>query len=446
MGRCSNCGAENTDEAIFCQKCGGKMTPKDICPRCGCVTVPDQLFCSHCGTRLQGNETEPKPEAATSVKAAEKEPETVAAGEAGNALQPFSSPQNKNAGNHQKKSSSPYRAILIVVLVVVLGVATAALCWYFFAGNGGRKSAAQTAQVQANISNSGFVTKVGNTVYVKYYQTGIFVCEDGRLGRQIAEGWYLDLAAVGQSLFCIEITNDQCVVEKIDPDTGSVTVMFEKPKMLNGLAVIDGRYYFAVENDRLYCVDEDGTVTDTGYRHVKQVTEEGVFTTAMDDTGLMFDSFDGKQHIEYDELDNYIVDVFFEKEGTAVIRYYNTDDMIGQIAILDVAESTLTNVFYESEWLMEQDEYLNVISSRANFYKDTLIIGVTSLPMTTGPVEGFTNNYYYLDENSQELIPIHECVSDVAPMAAVIDDELYTFDLLQGEYELTVLPLAESGE
>src|SRR6516164_2014647 len=45
--RCSNCGADNREGARFCDKCGGKFSPR--CASCGAENRTDAKFCDSCG-------------------------------------------------------------------------------------------------------------------------------------------------------------------------------------------------------------------------------------------------------------------------------------------------------------------------------------------------------------------------------------------------------------
>lgn len=59
--KCPACGAENTQDAVFCSGCGRQLTEaenakdeKRICPACGAqLQFSDALFCTSCGTKLQ---------------------------------------------------------------------------------------------------------------------------------------------------------------------------------------------------------------------------------------------------------------------------------------------------------------------------------------------------------------------------------------------------------
>lgn len=53
MKNCKNCGWENSDDALYCGKCGSKLAPDSIaCPACGAENSADMNFCGKCGAKL----------------------------------------------------------------------------------------------------------------------------------------------------------------------------------------------------------------------------------------------------------------------------------------------------------------------------------------------------------------------------------------------------------
>ena len=59
MKKCNNCGFENQDSNIFCNKCGNKLEENNIdnkyCPKCGLQINPGNSFCTGCGTPIDQN-------------------------------------------------------------------------------------------------------------------------------------------------------------------------------------------------------------------------------------------------------------------------------------------------------------------------------------------------------------------------------------------------------
>jgi ribosomal protein L40E len=49
---CSQCQAQNPDDARFCEECGARLAL--ACPQCGAEISPGKKFCRACGTALSG--------------------------------------------------------------------------------------------------------------------------------------------------------------------------------------------------------------------------------------------------------------------------------------------------------------------------------------------------------------------------------------------------------
>lgn len=51
---CRHCGAENTDQARFCQACGKSFAPESkSCGNCGAVNSGTAVYCINCGKALE---------------------------------------------------------------------------------------------------------------------------------------------------------------------------------------------------------------------------------------------------------------------------------------------------------------------------------------------------------------------------------------------------------
>ena len=48
---CRKCGSEVSEDALFCSKCGAKVTALR-CPKCGKRLPEDSVFCTFCGTKI----------------------------------------------------------------------------------------------------------------------------------------------------------------------------------------------------------------------------------------------------------------------------------------------------------------------------------------------------------------------------------------------------------
>lgn len=57
--RCTNCGAESSPGAKFCEACGSMLSRR--CAHCGHEAAPDARFCSECGAALSGTPATPSP-------------------------------------------------------------------------------------------------------------------------------------------------------------------------------------------------------------------------------------------------------------------------------------------------------------------------------------------------------------------------------------------------
>ena len=49
---CKHCGEENSEEAVFCRKCGKRLDGMIICPACGNKLPDDSAFCTQCGAKI----------------------------------------------------------------------------------------------------------------------------------------------------------------------------------------------------------------------------------------------------------------------------------------------------------------------------------------------------------------------------------------------------------
>lgn len=54
MKECAFCGAENSDNAIYCIDCGKRLDGNVVCPACGELTNGKGTYCEMCGNRLDG--------------------------------------------------------------------------------------------------------------------------------------------------------------------------------------------------------------------------------------------------------------------------------------------------------------------------------------------------------------------------------------------------------
>lgn len=52
MKKCPNCGAQNTDESLFCTECGRPIPQGNECPHCGATINEGDVFCRNCGKNI----------------------------------------------------------------------------------------------------------------------------------------------------------------------------------------------------------------------------------------------------------------------------------------------------------------------------------------------------------------------------------------------------------
>ncbi len=50
--KCSQCGSELNENAIYCEECGTRILREKKCPNCGFTTIPTVKFCMECGYRF----------------------------------------------------------------------------------------------------------------------------------------------------------------------------------------------------------------------------------------------------------------------------------------------------------------------------------------------------------------------------------------------------------
>lgn len=52
MKKCPNCGAQMSDDSLFCTECGKPIPQENVCPHCGAQVNENDAFCQHCGKSL----------------------------------------------------------------------------------------------------------------------------------------------------------------------------------------------------------------------------------------------------------------------------------------------------------------------------------------------------------------------------------------------------------
>ncbi len=127
---CSNCGNQIDDDALFCTKCGAKLSEKhneSFCEKCSSKLDDDALFCTKCGNKVQKNDKKDLSDKIESVSertievtpvepiSVEREKEEVQKTE--NIT--ISSDVVENQENQKSKKSELIVLLSIVVLIIV---------------------------------------------------------------------------------------------------------------------------------------------------------------------------------------------------------------------------------------------------------------------------------------------------------------------------------------
>ena len=458
MKQCPACGTQYTDDAVFCQKCGGKLVSKEVCPHCGKETEPEQFYCTFCGTRLR----EDAPTGAPEAKPAQEQPARQ---------EPKKKPQESSGGPAAEKAAAPggaapekgrkllrARAYLAIGLLVALCVV--AIPYYIYTANKAQKEAVTNEfRTQANLSNYGRVAKVNDKIYATDVETGIYELKNGEYTTRIAEGMCYDLAASGSYLYYVQrqFETGRIQIRQVNTATGKYEVLANVDEIgdVKGLGVIDGDYYFTINRDRLFCVDLNGNKTSTTYRNVKQITSEGVFTSANDDLGLMYISNDGKECIEYDrELSDKNVFLWYVKDNAAVISY--VEDRVSPegdmkeaviIARVTLLGEQLEILFDSAEWEADQPYPSTVYSVSANDYNGQNVVAVSAYVEEEPGNRKPRTFIYYTDALWYEPVLVwtddRYCIANVA----VIDDNFYirVRNDEKDSYEIEVIPAPGNG-
>lgn len=233
----------------------------------------------------------------------------------------------------------------------------------------------------ANLTNWGFACEIGGEMYYSDHKTGIYISKES--GDELyIEGRYSDLCDLGDKLFCVEYfykqTDDNSSYEclrlvMIDMNTRNSKIVFNTPTDSGTIYLLhraNNRIYFALDEDQLYTVDQNGNVEYTGISHVKKVTSSGIYTNRYPESGFRLVSFDNKELKVFDALDAYNVELSLEVNGYLYLRLTQDGGETVDFIRLDMETGNYTLLPYQKEYgtLRSMNYYDDVIYM--TFYKD----------------------------------------------------------------------------
>ncbi len=299
----------------------------------------------------------------------------------------------------------------------------------------------ENSSIQANFANWGYVVSKENDIYYSKENHGIYKYNTEGEHELIISGRYSDMGIINNTLYCVEyITNeegyDESTIVQIDLESKEKKVVYKQPSSVEssvwGSNIINGKYYFIVDDDNLLSVDRYGKVKDTQIRSARLITSDGVYTTEISDYGLKLVSMSGKIIKNYPEVSEFKVYVKFVLGDYIYLE--GSKDNHSQLYRLN-KETGKLSVFPENTDIYDRVSYRNI-----NFYKDTFFICVTRydshknsiIDIYSIDLQGNLENIYHEEAEGRsyfctisiadERMFIYKPWSDIEPDIIKLDD------------------------
>lgn len=140
--------------------------------------------------------------------------------------------------------------------------------------------------------------------------------------------------------------------------------------------------YFSVD-EQLFYIDSAGNVLDTGIFNVVKVTDLGIYTKATPKSGLKLATFENVVIKKFDCVDNYDVNIIFEKEGFVYVELTDEDYTFREYGRINIEDGTierfgslLDNADYRGINIFNEKIYFTAFDDTTlTLYKSSLSFG-----------------------------------------------------------------------
>ncbi len=396
------------------------MSTVRICYRCGRGLSPDAVFCPGCGTAVVNAPAAPAP----------------------NPMGMMNGPQNMVGKNYpysvvpEKKPNKGRKilfAVLPVALILIIGIVIFAV---LRKGNNAGASGLSDTTIQGNYTNWGGACCDSKNVYFTDLYSGIYCSDlksfsDDSPRELVAKGVYSDLGVIGDYIFAIRMDGETSYVVKIDKHSYDLEIVSAKYDAgLIGQDIVDGKFYFVVDNDRLCYINDANEECFTPYRNVLKVSKHGVFSTVNNNLGLEYTSFgDTSNATTYEFFNGRSCGVSFSDGETAIVVDYT--DTIYNIYELNLKTKAITPVFEDIT-----NDNQSVASEAVNVSGDKYILTIIYYDSDSGKnvCEIYSSSK---SSNGSKLIFSHELSNYVVCAASSV---------LKGDILLTNFPVSGTDE